>query len=329
MSKFFGVLCVLLGLFVVPASAQEQYPSRQVNIVTTSPAGNPVSKIVLILGEALGPKLGVPMKPEFKTGAGGLVGADYVRKSKPDGYTLLVGSSSTILFLPVIKKVYSAADFIPVCRFGDISPFVITVPAMSPITSVADFVAHSKNTGKDGGFTYSAVGGIDSSAFLLAQQLLAIAGFKATFQAPGSQGGSIALELIRGDLDWAVTGIMEQEMLGGKVRTIAVLNKSRIPGFPDIPAITEPGLMPTLVPVPWWFGLFAPKDTPGDVVAKVGAACLAALEDEGVRTRLKNAGFTPRAGNASTFTAEIEPEKMVWENIIKEFQARGVLSVQN
>jgi tripartite-type tricarboxylate transporter receptor subunit TctC len=306
------VMALLLPL-AAPARAQE-WPQKQVTIVVPFAAGGSADLLARILQQHMQQKFGVPFVVENRSGAGGSIGAGFVAKAAPDGYTLLVGtvSSNAInAFLYTKLNFDVARDFQPVSllvRF----PNLLFVNPKLPVKSVPELVAHLKaNTGK---VNYGSSGN-GTSSHLSAVMFELATGTKMT-HIPFRSTAEVVNSMIGGHIDLAIDSMTTTwpHAQSGSVRALAVTTPQRSPTAPELPTIGETltGYEATA-----WQGLFAPAGTPRPIVDKIAAEVKRVWQLPDVVTALKNVGAEPATSTPDEFAAYTRAERTRWGEVVK------------
>ncbi|MBF5007103.1 Bug family tripartite tricarboxylate transporter substrate binding protein [Diaphorobacter caeni] len=309
-------LAALSLLSAAPAVAFAQsYPSRPVKIVVPYPPGGTTDILGRILAEALGRQLGQPFVVENRNGSGGVVGANAVAKSAPDGYTLGIATVSTLATAPaaMCQIPYDPIhDFTPVVDIASV-PNVLTINPGIPASNMAEFIALLKAHPGKYSFASSGTGGI---AHMDGEQFKSVAGVDMVHvpyrgSAPGltdTISGQVAAQF--DNLSSSLAFIQS-----GKLRALAVASPSRVAELPDVPTYTEAGL-PALNNVAW-FGLVAPGKTPAEIIKKLNEAANVALKDPAVLAQLKRNGAVADGGSSPQFARRIEKELAMRKDIAK------------
>jgi tripartite-type tricarboxylate transporter receptor subunit TctC len=310
-------LVALLVAGIVAASAQT-FPSRPITLVVPYGPGGPADILARILAERMRGPLGQPVIVENVAGAAGTIGVNRVVRAAPDGYTLSYGNWGTHVLNGVIQKVsYDVlADLEPIALLPD-NPYILVTNAAVPAQNFKELMAWMKaNPGK----ASQGTGGSGSGSHVIGIYFQSLTGLRYQF-VPYRQGtAGQTQDLLSGQIDMMFDQPSNAvpHILSGKLRAYAVLAGSRLAMAPEIPTIDEAGLPGFHVST--WYGLWAPKGTPRDVVLKLNAAAGEALADPPVREKLTAMGFAipPREQQTpEAFAAHHKAEIAKWSAIIK------------
>jgi tripartite-type tricarboxylate transporter receptor subunit TctC len=305
---------VFLGLATTSVSAQT-FPDKPVRIIVAYPAGGATDVITRAVAQRLSEIWSQPVIIENKGGAGTQIGAAYVAKSIPDGYTLLATAEATFVVNPFLYRrlAYDVNDFTPVSGMGLVNQILVVHPSV-PIYSVRDLI--SQANAKPGQLTYATIG-LGSSGHLNMEMFQSMAGVKLT--PVHYKGGAPALtDLIGGHvpLGFISLTLAAQSLRSGHLRAIGVGSVRRSSAFADVPTIAEAGV-PGFDAVTW-FGLFAPKGTPADVVVKVNAAVQRVLAEPSFQDKFLTPNFfEPINGSPQDFAEFVRKDAAKWEKVIK------------
>ncbi|MBT2304452.1 tripartite tricarboxylate transporter substrate binding protein [Variovorax paradoxus] len=299
----------------VPGWAQDNYPSRPVSIVVPFPAGGVVDVVARMVGQKMSAALGAPIVIENKAGAGGTIGAAYVAKARPDGYTILLGGSATQVFGPVLYKKlqYDASkDFVPVGQISS-GPLVLVTGSKVPSTDVPQLTKYLREQGVRAFYGSNGNGTFPH----LAGEMFKQANNLSSAHIPYSGGPAALTALISGDLAFSINHIpvIQGMVTSGKLRALATTGKKRSVAFPDLPTLNEVG-MKDFEASAWW-GLFAPAETPVEVVKKLNDALAVALKDPGVRAGLERQGDEVAYSSPKDFGAYVQAETAKWTKVVK------------
>jgi tripartite-type tricarboxylate transporter receptor subunit TctC len=273
-------------------------------IVPIGPGG-PTDVIPRVVFEQVSPQLGQPVVIENRPGAGGTLGAAFVAKAAPDGYTILAnGSGHTIA--PALHKNLSyqpARDFVAVAPFCT-SSSVLVVPPSSVFKTVGDLVAAAK--ARPGGLNFASVG-VGTFTHLSAERFLASASIRAV-HVPFKGGPAAMAEVIAGRMDFffGPMALVISQVREGKLAALAVNGTRRSGALPNIPTLSESGVVNAEYPV--WFGLFLPSKTPQAIVEKLHDETQKALRTNQVRHKLAALGCEPMSMTTAEFGAHVEKE---------------------
>ncbi len=317
MRKVFILAAVLFAAGVLAAAAQT-YPSRVVTIVVPYPAGGPTDTIARILAERMQTALGQSVIIEDIGGAGGSIGVGRVAHASPDGYTISIGHTQTHVFNSAILKLdYDVvSDFTPISLIAD-TPIWIVARKSLPADDIKGFIAWLKAS--NGKATMGTVG-IGSPSEFAARIFGKETG--TAFQFVPYRGGAPLLQDMIGDhVDFAfgqAAGYLTN-VQSGQLKAFAVLQPKRWWPAPDVPTLDELGFKD--IDVSFWHGMWAPKGTPRDIIAKLNAAIRTSLADPVVQDRFKKVGqeiWPPEFQTPDALAAKQKAELARWTPIIKE-----------
>ncbi len=302
------LLCAATG-----AALAQSFPSKPIRIVSPYAAGGNMEHWRPTF-ERAGQLLGQPILMEYRPGAGGMTGTDYVAKSPPDGYTLVITTMSAMTINPNIyaKVPYdSLKDFTPVMQVAAL-PNVAVVPASLPVTSLGEFVAYTKaNPGK---VNYASPGN-GTSAHLIAELFKQITG--ADMQHVAYKGSAPAIvDLLAGRVSITIDNIPLQlpHIRAGALRALAVTSDKRASVLPDVPTLAEAGVPVT---VSSWYAIYGPAGMPKDATTKLNAALNAALINPEIRDRLLGQGWLLAGGSPEALGALTKSEMERWGKVAK------------
>ncbi|CAN5726894.1 tripartite tricarboxylate transporter substrate binding protein [soil metagenome] len=308
------VVAAALSTMVLGVARAETYPSKPIQIVITSTPGSASDAITRLLGVEVTKSLGQPIIVINKASAAGTIGADYVRRAPPDGYTLFFGGNTTMaanLFLVKNLSYDPIRDFEPITQVS-VNPLLLVVRANLPVKSVSELVAYAKR--RPGEMNY----GVGNAGGRVAAQLLqSITGMKA--QDISFNGASqAALDLVAGRLDFMLVDplVVDAFIQQGTLRPLAVTSSVRLPSMPAIPTMQEAG-------VPGydyasWLGYYAPRGTPKVITDKLNAAFVKALESDEAKAYFHRMGMIGKASTPAGLAAFNKEQITSWERWVKE-----------
>ncbi len=299
-------------------AAEQAFPSKQITVVVPFAAGGPSDVIARIVTEHMAKTLGQPVIIENVGGAGGTTGSGRVAAASPDGYTLLSGSMGSHVAAPVLTpnlKYDSTKDFEPIGLTLD-APAVIVVKKSLPVNNLKEFVAYVKANGDK---VSQGHGGVGASSHMACLLFTSQAGIKPSVVAYRGSGPALN-DVVAGQIDFVCdqTMGMTGQINGGTVKALVVAGPERSAAIPNVPTSKEAGFPDYSLSI--WSGIFAPKGTPKEVVAKLNAAIGKALDDAATRKRLQELGGTIPAKNARSpeFLAGLMKKDMArWQPILK------------
>jgi tripartite-type tricarboxylate transporter receptor subunit TctC len=310
--SLFRTAAVVAALFALGAQAQ-QWPSKPVKLVVPFTAGGSTDTVARIISEKLTPRIGQPVLVENKAGAGGAIGSDFVAKSAPDGYTYLVGTSSTMAIAPWVytKLPYNPTrDFAPVTLLG-IADIIVVVNASVPIRTTKQLLDYARaNPGK---LTFAS-GGNGSISHLLGEYFKSMAKVD-MLHVPYKGDAQMVIDLLGGQVHMAFGTAVAflPHIKSGKVAAVAVTNPKRSTTLTDLPTLSESGV-PGYEAVQW-FGIAAPTGTPQEVVNRMHAEIKAILEMPDVRKRFTDLGFDVVGSTPAEFTQFLRDENAKWKKV--------------
>ena len=311
MKRWLTVLC-----FALESTAWAQpYPSRPIRVIVPFVPGGNVDITARTVAPALGDALGQPVVVENRPGAAGMVGAQAMISSPADGYTLMMGSNSSLAVAP---NLYASWPYDPIKGIAPISnlaitPFVLVVRLGLPAQSLAEFVKLAKE--KPGRLSMAS-GGNGSSNHLVGELFQMMTGLKLS-HVPYKGTGAALVDLAGGQVDllFDQASSTVPNVRGGKIRALAVASSSRQSALPDTPTFAEAGLRD--FEIDNFTGLVGPAGMPLDAVARVHAAAVKALATPQVRERFASLGVQPVGDTPEQFGALIREDLARWSRVIK------------
>ena len=311
-------LLVKIALSFIPyiclsqAIAADAWPTHPIKFVVGFGPGGANDLVARTVAEAASKQLGQPIIVENKPGAGSVLGADYVAKSPPDGYSFFV-SAGGIITNPMIKTAmpYKEGDLVPVGLLT-ISPSIIVVAEDSKVNNLKDLlaVAHSPR-----GLNFSTAG-TGSTPHFVAEMLKVKTGGKYEI-IPYKSGSEGMVAVISNQVDATseASVVVIPQIQGGKLKPIASTWNKRITALPNVPTTKEQGYPEVFIG--HWAGVFAPKGTPDAILEKMNQAINAALKTQSVQSRLIPQGIEPSPGSRTAFSKFLSDEKIRLEPIVK------------
>ena len=307
------VLVAALLALALPVAAQDAYPTKPIRLYVGFPAGGGPDLIARIISAKLSESWGQALVVENKPGASGSIAADFVGKSAPDGYSLLLSSSGPMtlntMIMPALRY-DPVRDFAPIATFG-LFPLMLAVHPDLPVRSPQELIAHARaNPGKLNN-------GASAVSMQLAMEMLKqTAGLDiTTIRYAGSAATVTAL--LRGEVQVAIlesTPLLPQ-IRAGKARGLASISDRRIGAMPNLPTMSESGVAG--YEITFWTGLFAPAGTPTQIVSRLSTALAKFMELPEVRERLTAIGAEPVAEPPERLAARIKSDIAKYAPVIK------------
>ncbi|NYT36490.1 tripartite tricarboxylate transporter substrate binding protein [Allopusillimonas soli] len=316
--KLFTQACLVsaLALGGSTSALAADYPSQPIRIIVPYAAGGTTDLIARLVGQHMGTALGQPVVVENKAGAGGNIGTEQVARSKPDGYTLLLGTAGNMTVNPSIYKDMSfdpIKDFQPVSLIATL-PNLMVVNNKVPAKTVQEFVAWVKDNPKPVFFASSGVG----STIHLTGELFNMATGLHMEHVPYKGSGPALIDLVGGTGPSVMFDNMPSAIgmvRDGSLRALAVTGPEREKSAPDIPTVKESGYPDFSVVT--WFGLFAPAGTPADVVQKLNKTLQDIVHSAEVSKKLSDLGATPKTTTPDEYTAIMKDDTAKWAKVIE------------
>ncbi|MGZ5845824.1 MAG: Bug family tripartite tricarboxylate transporter substrate binding protein [Xanthobacteraceae bacterium] len=304
-------------LLLAPSLAAAQgWPTKPVHILVSSGAGGTADILARMIGERLAPMLGQPVIVENRPGAGGHLGAGLVARAQPDGYTLLMSGSPTHSVGPhLFKRLnYEPMRDVPPVAMVAIAPNLLVTKSSLPVKSLADLVALARE--KPGQLTYSSAG--NGTSGHLAAELLKSTAKLDMRHVPYKSGPEAVTGVLSGDVDFiffTVPAVLPQ-VEAGKLRALAITSAARSALVPDVPTVAEAGYPG--FEVLGWYALFAPRETPKPVVAKLSADIEKIVGSPDIRDKMLQLGAEPRYLSPEQVAAFVAVESPKWGQLIRE-----------
>jgi tripartite-type tricarboxylate transporter receptor subunit TctC len=304
---------------IASAFAQDdpsRYPTRAIHIIVGFAAGGGNDIIARVFGQKLSESLGQPVIVENKPGGGAIVATEYVAKSPPDGYTLLMSASGISINPAVYAKLpYDAVkDFVAVSELGSF-PLIMIVNAASPIKSVAELVAYAKANPDKMNYASS------SASFQLVTELFKQKTGAPMQVIPYKSANESVLAVVSGQVTTTIAdaGPVTSQVKAGTVRALAVAAPRRMEDLPDVPTLKEAG---TDVDAVLWSGIFVPKETPPAIVQKLEGELMRIAKLPDVIARLKPLGIEAVGNSSEEFANILAADLARWRAVAKASNIR-------
>jgi tripartite-type tricarboxylate transporter receptor subunit TctC len=308
---------VLAAGTLLPYDARAaDYPTKTVRFVIGFSAGGGTDIAGRILAQRLTEDLKQTFIVENRAGASGTIGADYVAKAPPDGYTLFIGSPTTH---SVVPQLLAKPPYHPLRDFAGVSelvysPMLVVVHPSVPAKNIKELIRLAKS--RPGDLTYGS-GGVGATPHMAGELFKLATGIK-MLHIPYKGEAPAVVDLVGGQITlvFANLPVALPHARAGRLRGLAMTSKERLKAAPDFPTVSESGVPGFEAGT--WFGMFAPKATPQEIVAKLSADCKAALTGKAAEDKLAEMGYSVVASNPVEFTKRMESEYAKWGKVIKQ-----------
>ena len=314
---------ILGAIGAAPAAAAAAYPVKPLKFVVPYPAGGPLDTVARAIGDKLKDSLGQPVVVENRPGAGGNIGADYVAKQPADGYTIVMGAVATHAINPTLfaKMPYDPVkDFSPITLVADVPNVLVMHPGKAAelhIGNVRELVEYArKNPGK---LDYASGG--NGSAGHLSGELFKSLARVSMVHIPYNGASPAQLSVLSGQTDMIFDNLASASanIKAGKLKAFAVTTATRAAAFPELPTIAEAGKGLGLegFDISTWFGVFAPANTPKEIVDRLNHEIVAILKTDDMKARLARIGAQPAPTTPEQFGALVQRELKKYAQIVK------------
>jgi tripartite-type tricarboxylate transporter receptor subunit TctC len=306
------IALVVLSLVTAAQAWAQQYPTRPIRLIVPAAPGGGTDITARSFVPQLADNLGQPMVIENRGGAGGVIGTDHVAKATPDGYTLLMVYVSHATNPTLVTKLPydTLKDFVPITLISHEPTVLVTHPS-HPAKTLAEFTAWVKE--RSGTLSYATDPG--SAGFLAAELYLQRIGAKVQY-IPYKGSGPAAADVVAGHVPymWSVISIVTPYAKAGRLKPLATAAENRAPALPDVPTAGEAGLPD--FSVSGWYALVGPAKTPRNVVDRVHAEAVKALNNDAVRQRLAASGSIPIGAGPEELEKHIRTEIARWNKVL-------------
>lgn len=300
---------------MLPALGTAAFPDKPVKIIIGFPAGGPLDAHARVLADQASKVLGQSVLIDYKAGAGGTIGADFVSKSPADGYTMLMANTGTMVINPFIYRngYDTLRDFTPIARTAQ-QPLALVVNPAVPAKTLAEFIdLAKKNPGK---YNYGSAG-TGGISHLVPEMLQSATGIQIV-HVPYKGSAPAFTDLLAGQVQFVAESIPQvaQYVKIGKVRALAMTGSERNAAIPDVPTMKEAGVKD--FEVVGFYGLLAPPRLPAEVTAVLTQAFQKVLASDEVRTRMLQQGADPAYLDSAAFGAYLKSELVRWGAAVRK-----------
>lgn len=310
-----AILLATASVLVVPAALAQTYPSKPLRIMAPFSPGGPVDITARIIAQKLGETLGQTVLVENRAGASGMIGAELVAKSPPDGHMLLANASIHVIVPSLFAKMTydPIRDFIPV-TVASSSPLMLVVTPALPAKNVKGFIALAKARPGEMSFGSSGPG---SSTHLTAELLKSVTATNMVHIPYKGQGQAIT-DVITGQIQFMFNSpsAVGEFIKAGRLRTLAITSEKRLSQWPDVPTFVETGYKDMVTGS--WYGIWVPAKTPQAIVTRLNTEIVRIINLPDVRQRIIDMGGEPVANSSAEFDAFQKAEMARWAKIVKQ-----------
>ena len=317
LSRVFALGICVAGLSVAPAALAQSYPTKPVRVIVPYPPGGVGDTTMRAIAQQLSESLGQPFVIDNKPGASQMIGADAVAKAAPDGYTLFLGSVTSLAINVSSQKKMPydpVKDFAPVSMLY-FSPMYLVVNPAVPAQSVKELVALAK--AQPGKLSFASIGQ-GGSIHLAGEMFKSMAGVDIT-HIPYKGSAPALTDIIGGQVslmfDAGVSAL--PQVRAGKLRALAITTAKRVDSTPELPTVAEAGGLPNYEAT-LWFGLVAPAATPRDIVNRLSQELAKILRQPALQARFANLGVEFSASSPEEFATYIRAETLKWGKVFRD-----------
>jgi tripartite-type tricarboxylate transporter receptor subunit TctC len=314
MTALCRVFCVVAAALLAPLAGAQSYPVKPIRVILSVPAGATPDVTARLVTPGLASVLGQPLVVDNRGGAGGLIGAEIVAKSAPDGYTLFISSSGALTILPHLRKVPydTLKDFTPVSLIS-VGPFVLIVHPSVPAKSVKELIALAK--AQPGKLNYASAG--NGVANHLAMELFKqMAGVDIT-HVPYKGAPQAVTDVLAGHMNMMFNSIapLVGHIKAGRVRVLGIASSKRSSQLPDIPTIAEAGVPD--YEAENWFGMFAPAKTPQRIIARLNEAVVKVVRSPEIQSQFAALGADAVGNSPEEFAAFVRRDMEKYAKVVR------------
>lgn len=308
--RTFVAACALAAASLAHAA----WPERPITIVVSYAPGGSADALARVLAARMGARLGTSVVVDNRAGASGTIGAAYVAKAQPDGYTMLYDATPYSINPHLFPKMPYAANALQPLSLVSLAPNILIVKADSPYKDVKDLIAKAKAQPGKVNFASGGSGTVQRLAAELFRQKLNLD----LVHVPYKSGGPAITDVMAGQVDFMFSTVAASSPLvdAGKLRALAISSPRRLPRLPNVPTVAE-----TVIPdyeVYEWNGMFLPAGTPPEIAGKLQKAVAESLQDDEVRKRFNDVGAQPIGSSPAQFADYLKKEDAKWGEVVRK-----------
>ena len=314
LALFSRLAIAALACLPLSAMAQENWPSKSITIIIPAAPGGTTDIVGRMISEPLSKELGQTVVIENKAGAAGIIGSQSLIRSKPDGYTLIMGNigPNAINYSLYKDLPYKKEDFIPITNVISV-PNVLVVNEATPVNNVQELLTYVASDPKHQTFGSSGKG---QSPHMSAELFMQRGNIKAEHITYKGAGPAVAA-LLANQFTFMIDNLPSSlsHIKSGKLKALAVTSDKRVADLPEVPTMKEAGVDNMVVTA--WFGLFAPAGTPDDVINKIHAAAKKVLESDNIKERFAQLGGEAGGNSPAEYAEYVKSQQEMWADIVK------------
>jgi tripartite-type tricarboxylate transporter receptor subunit TctC len=308
-------LIISLGI-VSSAAIAQTWPNKSISLIVPFPSGGTTDVLARAVGVELSKALGQAVIVESKPGAGATLGADYVAKAKPDGYTLLMGAVHHTIASSVYKKLpYDfQKDFAPITTVALVPNVLVINPAITPAKTVADLLAYGKANPDKLAFGSNGNG---TAQHLIGSQFEVMGNVK-ILHVPYKGSGPLTTDLLGGQIAMSfdtITPVLPH-IKAGKLKALAVTTGKRSSALPDVPTLDETGMRGFNLGT--WFGLLAPAATPKEILTRLNTEIVKIIQSPDFRKKMEEIGAEPVGNSPEQMAKQIRDDTLLYAKLVKD-----------
>ena len=317
----FRVSIAFLALACAAGLQAQTYPNRPIRLVVPFPPGGASDTVARVVVQKFSEGIGQPVVIENRPGVAGLLGSDAVAKAAPDGYTLLLGSVSSLAVAPHIfsnPKIDPEKNFAAIAPISS-SPLTVIARASLPVNSIADLIALAR--AKPGTLNYGAAG-VGTHVFLAAELFKKLAGIDAV-HVPFQGGAPAVTALLAGNIDYKfdVVNTTLPQARAGRVKVLAVTSAKRVPLMPEVPTLAESGF--PAFDATAWMGVVGPAGLSAGIVSRLNAGIRNAVSSRELTEVYVAQGLVPELSSPAEFGEMIRREYASWGAVVRQIGAKA------
>ena len=314
LALFSRLAIAALACLPLSAIAQDNWPNKSITIIIPAAPGGTTDIVGRMISEPLSKELGQTVVIENKAGAAGIIGSQSLIRSKPDGYTLIMGNigPNAINYSLYKDLPYKKEDFIPITNVISV-PNVLVVNEATPVNNVQELLTYVASDPQHQTFGSSGKG---QSPHMSAELFMQRGNIKAEHITYKGAGPAV-VALLANQYTFMIDNLPSSlsHIKSGKLKALAVTSDKRVADLPDVPTMKEAGVDNMVVTA--WFGLFAPAGTPDDVVNKIHAAAKKVLESDNIKERFAQLGGEAGGNSPAEYAEYVKSQQEMWADIVK------------